>query len=509
MARYRTNELVLWSVALIFAIGFSLVLSETIVNAHDPSNYVLAIRHGFNVRLERPHAPGSPLLVGLWQLIKLVLPISEHKIIVLCNSIFFGLSIVFIYKLFLRLRTKKEALAATLLFATNPISLYYGSVAEVYSYEAFFATASIYYFLQCSTTLLPVCTFLLGIAGGVRLSSVLLLSPVILYIIWNKKPSVTTLLISAGTFFFGVLIWLYPFYLRDGGIAAVSLALQQVGDLENSIIQNIATLGGFLIWGVNIGIIALFIRRRQEQKETPTKQTMLLIALWIIFPILFFIFGHYAKGYILLVLPAILLLVVQKLHGRFTAKQSQTAALSIAVFQIILFFSFPFIEPSIEYALPKSQRSTSERLKTAALRATSFFAPTYSHITEADKEMEAVVNVLLPLDRTDPIFVDKSASLWAYQRCLQALLPDHIFLVGSNTSESLLTLYWKDSINRQVPVSLLSNANEFYFLIDSRLTTIIGEPPSSKLVSKTDRVSLYYYNMEDKMAIKKYLLREH
>jgi hypothetical protein len=508
VARNRTDELILWSAALVFAIGFSLVFGETILNAHDPANYVLAIRHGFNVGLERPHAPGSPLLVGLWQVLHLALPISEHKLIILCNSIFFGLSIVYTYKLFLLVIAKKEALAATLLFATNPISLYYACVAEVYSYEAFFATASIYYFLQCSITVLPLFTFLLGIAGGIRLSSVVLLSPVILFIVWKKKPPVKTLLISATTFFLGILIWLYPFYLRDGGIAAISLALQQAGDLENSIIQNIATLGGFLVWGINIGIIALFIRSRREQQTTPT-QTKVLIALWITFPILFFIFGHYAKGYILLVLPAMLLLVVQKIFRAYNSKQFQVTTLFITALQIILFFTFPFVEPSIEYALPKSQRSATERLKTATLRATSFFAPTYSHIAEADKEMQATVDILLPLDRSTPIFIDKSASLWAYPRCLQALLPDRTFLFGSNTSDSLLTLYSKDSISRQANMSVLSNANGLYFLIDSRLSTIIGNPPSSELISKTDRVSLYYYGLADKTPIKKYLLREH
>ncbi len=431
----------------------------------------MAITHGFSVESERPHAPGSPLFVEAWSALHSLLDIEPHTAIVLLNCILYAASIILCFGFARRLFSLEVAVLATTFFAFNPVTIYFASIAEIYIYDAFFALTILYLVRFLPARHLWLSAFLFGVAGGFRLSSLFLLLPAILVIMYARRNefSIGNIALRLFTLCAGFALWIIPYYYSStNGFQPLVRALTGAGDLSSTIGQNLAALASWAFWGLNLALI-LFLWKtpailRRIQLRNPN--TLLLTA-WIFPPLLFFIVSHYAKGYILLILPAIAMVFALAVI-RYTRIRLATATIVTGVTGILLFILPPFMPPAAEASLPKDQRTSSERLETAVLRTFSFFAPTYAHITESEHAITEARAMLSQYCKSrDVVFVDPSAGSWAFPRSLQSSHPDLYFIAPSENNT--VTIYHDSGILRQQPLAEMTSQDSVYYLVDKRL----------------------------------------
>jgi hypothetical protein len=215
---------------------------------------------------------------------------------------------------------------------------------------------------------------------------------------------------------------------------------------------------------------------------------------------LFFILSHYAKGYVLLILPAISILLANVIV-HMTQIRLVSAVLLTSVFAILLFTLSPFIPPAVESSLAKDKRSSGERLETAILRTFSFFGATNAHIREAEHSMvEARAMLDAFCKPNDLVFVDASAGAWAYPRSLQVARPDLYFIMPR--ADGTVSILHDAAISRGQMRSSLPLRSPLYFLIDNRLPDIKPLPPSL-LLAKGERISLMAFS--DPLLLLSYL----
>src|SRR5688572_1687483 len=144
----------------------------------------MAVTHGFSVESERPHAPGSPLFVEAWSALHSLLGVEPHTAIVLLNCMLYVASIMLCFAFVRRLFSPEAAALATTFFACNPVTIYFASIAEIYIYDAFFALTILYLVRFLPARHLWLSAILFGVGGGFRLSTLFLLLPAILVVMY-------------------------------------------------------------------------------------------------------------------------------------------------------------------------------------------------------------------------------------------------------------------------------------------------------------------------------------
>ena len=304
-------------------------------------------------------------------------------------------------------------------------------------------------------------------------------------------------------FLFGIAVWVLPFYISGGGFVLLQQALHDAADLDSTVYQNAAVYLSYLVWSVNIGI-CIFIFR-SEKNSGDVKQKKILLTAWFLPPTFFFIFRHYAKGYILLILPAIIIPVASRISLIQSRWKRRTVLAILIAVNLSLFFFMPFIAPPVESNLPKAQRSSGERLQTAFLRSLSFFAPAYSHIKTADA---AITEANRIIERYCPsgsvLIVDNTAGSWAFPRSLQAYHPALYFVQGNRSDTTVVSLFFGSGIDRSYPARKIREADTLYYLIDPRFVTLFGTPPDAMPLSSGSWVSLYILSGKEKDLFWKY-----
>ncbi|MFI5264272.1 MAG: protein O-mannosyl-transferase family, partial [Candidatus Kapaibacterium sp.] len=354
-----------WLFAGIYCVVTYFFLREKTLNGHDPANYFLAIKYGFSLAMERPHAPGYPFFVFFGQQISSFFNIDPHEAILLLNKVFVFFGIVVCYHFVKRYWSSAAALIAVLLVACNPVVLFYSSVGEIYIYDLFFSTAILYLMMACRPKFMPLAFFIIGVSMGFRLPSVILLAPVIAVVIYSRGDrkevlSIRRIFPTLLSFVLGMCTWLIPFYISSGGIQVFQQALRDAAELDSTIYQNAAVYGSYLLWSVNIGFIVLFFRTGKN--NSASKQKKILLLAWFSIPTLFYIVEHYSKGHILLILPCFIIPIASHISCIQRDWIKKTLLLFLVVINLSLFFFMPFLTPSIESTLPKAQRSSSERI---------------------------------------------------------------------------------------------------------------------------------------------------
>ena len=447
----------------------------------------------------------------LWQWISRILSLDPHSSIILLNDVFLFLAIGLCYRFIRKSIGERTALIATILIVSNPVVLYYAAVAEIYIYDLFFSVGILYAMSNWKAKFIPLAFFLLGIAMGFRLSSVILLFPVILFVLWQRQErkeifSFRIVLSSFLLLCIGASVWLIPFYVSEGGFASVEKALHNAADLGSTIFQNAAVYFSYLLWSVNLGIFVFLIRKKKEKADAKKK---IMLLSWFIIPTLFFIFQHYAKGYILLIFPPLILPIAGRLSKIEASNLRRSLVSILTAANLILFFFTPFISPSIESALPKAQRSSSERLQTAFFRSLSFFAPTYSHIAISDAAMmEADTLIMRNSPPHSHILIDNSASVWAFPRSLQAHFSSRVFIQPNSMDTALMAVFYSSKrgseVDRTVQAESILQLDTLYYLIDPQFVKTYGTPPDAMLLISGSYLSLYEVTAKNKDLFWKY-----
>jgi hypothetical protein len=489
-----------WGCSAIYASILFYLLREHLISGFDPGSYYLAIKYGFSLAATRPHPPGYPLFVMLWQGIVSILHTDPHSAILILNAFFLFLSIGCCYHFIQKIHGERIAIITTLLLACNPVVIYYSTVSEIYIYDVFFSVFTLYLLLSLRPKYFPLVFFWLGLALGLRFFSVILLAPAMTVAIYMRKErkllfTVRSVIFSSIFFIAAIAIWAYPYYvLHDGINSLLKAGTDASKQYHSTIYQNAVAFLTYILWSLNFGIVMFFIRKKTA------KQSMLLLS-WLSFPSFFFVCGQYSKGFILLIIVTMLVPVASRISS--LPKQKMIVA-GLCLMNVALYFFVPFVPPSIESTLPKSYRAVSERIETTALRSLSFFAPTLAHariIEQFTYHTEAMLDKLCP--KNSFIFIDKSAGEWVYPRSLQVLNPDLNFVQIVNDSALLQYSGSElDAISKNKFLSL----DTIYYLADPRIITLLGKPPESEFVGGTDLV-LFRITAMDRNGIWKYFTK--
>jgi hypothetical protein len=234
----------------------------------DSVNFALGMEQ-FNVRLHQPHPPGYLLYVLLGRLVDSFVG-DANASLVWISVVSGGLTVSMVYLLGRRLFGQAEAIIGALLALTGPAFWFYGEVALTYTIEAFFVTVIAFICLETlhgnwHAALLSA--LLLGLAGGIRQTTLILMLPLWLFSLRRCRWWV----IVVAVFLLGLTIsgWLVPTILLSGGLESYLKASRSIGggvlsdfELFNEgrflyRLSPFVRLGTYLGYGLMLGLVPL------------------------------------------------------------------------------------------------------------------------------------------------------------------------------------------------------------------------------------------------------------
>jgi hypothetical protein len=295
----------------------------------DSVNFAVATFR-FSLPEVTPHMPGYILHILLARFFLLFT--SDHNTAFVTISVLLSAgSVLFLWRAAAWLRGERVGLIAAILWIFTPMFWFYGEVATAYIYEAFFASAILYFGIRLlreagSSWLGVALAITLSFAASARQSSILFFAPAIVYVLSVVKTSRTQWLKIASVFFFFTAVWVIVLLAESGGIIQYleaakreNLYREQSVLFGNPLNEHLATIGKVLFYlaigslpVIIILIYAPFLRlfeyygfvRRQFGKSS--FRFVSLVAL----PALLFYIGIYfmKAGYLLNILPSFTLI---------------------------------------------------------------------------------------------------------------------------------------------------------------------------------------------------------
>ena len=185
--------LALFALSLLLRLPF---VSNALVN-WDAVQFALATR-SFDIARHQPHPPGYILYIG-WGRLLTWLTGDANAAFVLTSLIAGSLAVALLYVLGREMIGARSALLAATLFALSPLVWYYSIVALTYAVESLFLLVVAWLcwraLAACPASegrkswrerLALLAALMLGIAGGVRQSTLVLLLPLWLYAAWKS-----------------------------------------------------------------------------------------------------------------------------------------------------------------------------------------------------------------------------------------------------------------------------------------------------------------------------------
>jgi hypothetical protein len=455
----------------------------------DPANYHYGIVRGFDITQDRAHPPGYPFFIYGWRALYLLTSVDPHTLVIMTNMMWAACTAVFTYLLAKRLYGPDIALYASVLAVLNPVLIYYASTGEIYAYDAAFSSFAVYALIASNKRSAPFVVFLLGAAGGFRLSAVVLLFPLVVTVFFVRRkeliPSVQYILKVIFAFGLGTIAWFMPIVLAHGGIAnALSLVFRST-DLRSQIVQFTASYGTILFWMTNFGAFIILpwlpgLIRRFSLRSWHS----LLITAWLVPPSLFFMVKHYAKGYALLLLPAMAIIIARCIYSdRNVFRRRMLLGLCIAT-GLCIFFFLPYGKLPLEASRSKEKRTASERIGTQLIRAVSVFAPSFAHLRVSDGSLVSTSDsILIHSHPGSVILVDPSATLWAYPRSLEIRSEDRYYLTPEPGDSLHFRLFNRSDFRKDFTWEEFARSQEIVLVSDERnvgfYTTELGIAPVS------------------------------
>ncbi|MCC7371337.1 MAG: DUF2723 domain-containing protein [Chloroflexi bacterium] len=297
-------------------------VSNALVN-WDAVQFALATR-SFDIARHQPHPPGYILYIG-WGRMLTWLTGDANMAFVLTSVFASSLAVAMLYVLGRDLFGARTALVAAVLFAISPLVWYYSIVALTYAVETFFLLLVVWLcwraLVRPAVRPVVLAALILGLAGGVRQSTLVLLLPLWLYVGWRAgRPAlvrgIATLALTCLAWFVP-LIWLAggPLeYLKDGLslLGFVGSKTSVISGGLGAVANNLGQVAGGLLVGLNLGILLplLAVWRRGALRPRLTLLHWTMLCLWAGPALATFVLGHIGQvGYLLLILPAACLLL--------------------------------------------------------------------------------------------------------------------------------------------------------------------------------------------------------
>ena len=319
-------------------------VSNALVN-WDAVQFALATR-SFDIARHQPHPPGYILYVG-WGWLLTWLTGDANAAFVLTSLIAGSLAVALLYVLGREMVGAGTALLAATLFALSPLVWYYSIVALTYAVESLFLLIVAWLCWRALAACRdPSCVrtgcggggerpvllaaLMLGLAGGVRQSTLVLLLPLWLYAAsrCGRRAFWRGWAVLAATCLAWLvpLVWLAggPLEYLDDGLSLLGFVGSKTSVLSgglNAVLGNLAQVGGGLLVGLNLGVVlfGLAFVRRASLGGRLSRRHWAVLALWAGPALAVFVLGHIGQvGYLLLILPAACLVLA--LYVEVTAR---------------------------------------------------------------------------------------------------------------------------------------------------------------------------------------------
>jgi len=282
----------------------------------DSVNFALAIER-FDPTVHQPHPPGYFLYVCLGRLVNMVFHDPNAALVAISIAASCGAAAM-IYVLTDEWFGSQAARFSGVLFLASPLAWFHGTVALTYIVEAFFSALIGYLcwrvYQGATGWILPVAVAL-GLAAGVRPSTLLFLGP--LFLVSLRRAPFGKAVAGIAALVIAMLAWFVPMIYASGGSSQYFSALSflwstspgRQNSLSSILLLSIARF--FTIAGVFVlsfgSAIALFARALwTEEPRKPSQERFTWI--WIAPALLFFTFVFLRfinSGYLLVVFPPV------------------------------------------------------------------------------------------------------------------------------------------------------------------------------------------------------------
>lgn len=346
---------VLLAALLVLATRLPFLEPSFVVNSVDSFAFSSAAEF-YDVRNFRPHLPGYYLYVMLIRILNELTGLGQTSQLLVSVGAEMAAAGVFMSWLLKRgWSTATKWMLWGVLFL-NPSVWFYGFVSEIYALDLL--TSCVLLWLSDKPYGGRLAFVWLMFMAGFRQSTGVLLLPMVLFMWWktrkkypDKDLDIVTLVSGLFIFFW----WMVPILRSAGGVGEyIELYSTKSPTAHFGVLANMVNYFSYmLVWGIPFIPLKMSWLIKKKDEGTKIGMTMGALLLGIAIPILFFLLYHYAKGYILLVLPLALALFIAE-------GVSNRALISSIVLSIAIFFFTPFIEPSYETNMSRETRSLSK-----------------------------------------------------------------------------------------------------------------------------------------------------
>jgi transmembrane protein TMEM260 (protein O-mannosyltransferase) len=373
----------------------------------DAVQFALALER-YDVVRHQPHPPGYILYVALGRLVGMVAgepAIALGGLAMLASAV----AVLLVYQLGWYLYGRQAAVLAALGLAVSPLFWTYSVIGLSYTAEAALATGiaiSAWVMGQGSARALVASAVLLGLAGGVRQSILLILSPLWLGMAWRGFRRPRPVLAGLGVVLLTTATWLVPMLWLTGVERYVAACLELYESTVRSTtvlggggLLNVTRLGEALLVGLGVFLPVLWWGlRRAPARLLQGDDRAVFFALWVLPAVAVYALVHLGQpGYLLTFLPACYLLVGRTLVGLVERarrvhlpRPARAAMAGLAVASAfgahVAFFT---LAGPVDAPHPTAEPAWPARL-TAELRALYRFR-LWSHTAAGLREQEAVI----------------------------------------------------------------------------------------------------------------------
>ncbi|MFI5262900.1 MAG: ArnT family glycosyltransferase [Candidatus Kapaibacterium sp.] len=284
----------------------------------------------FSLEQVTPHFPGYILHVLFAKF--LLFFVSDMNLAFVWISILLSIgSVLFLWRAGAALRGERVGVITAVLWLFTPVFWFYGEVATAYLYEAFFASAFLYFGISLlrnpnKSFLVYSLFIILSLATGSRQSSIIFFTPCIVYCIWKTHQPFRLWISGLIVFLVVTAIWSAILFSFAGGVGAYfaqadsqTVYRSQSVFFGNSLQSHGAVIAKVLLYLVvsalpfiiivKVWLLCYWKRGIAFIKEQISKSTFRFTTLVALPAFLFYIGIYFIKaGYLLNILPSMVLI---------------------------------------------------------------------------------------------------------------------------------------------------------------------------------------------------------
>ncbi len=331
----------------------------------DAVQFSLALKK-FDLAQQQPHPPGYIVYVWLGKLFFLFWRDENSAFVALSILASIAAAVCFYEICRLLFKNKNLALAASLVFAFNPVVWYYGEVASTYIFDSLFAVVfallTLLIFRDKNPRLLILFALILGLSGGIRESLIVLFAPLFLlatiFLLVQKRLPVRAVIGAAAAGLAATTLWLAPLLYLTGSFRAYrEVTVGQLGAVAaaTSILsgagwrlakEQLVSVAKTTLAVCGVAPLLWILCLRRGRFDWPFKKIRLLVfaLVWFAPSLFVYIFVHFGQpGYLMTLTPGILLAALIPL-ARFSEKPPRFAPwflITLTVFEAAVFLLLP------------------------------------------------------------------------------------------------------------------------------------------------------------------------